>query len=140
MEGTGASGESVPTNEEKDPHLLTDRLKVSDFDWLEEIDEESKIYKLALNDIEEVLSCEEITNEHIDSLVKKLNSYKPPITKLTELASTQILAYKRALEDTNQPLELIKPELRRIKEYIEPIIQASKTTLKLIKQRMKKEE
>ena len=36
---------------------------------------------------------------------------------------------KKKLEDANQPLDLIKEELKRIKWYIEPAVEASKETL-----------
>jgi uncharacterized protein YpuA (DUF1002 family) len=134
MEGSGVS----TTGEEEDPHLLKSELDKSFFNCLEDIEDESKIYQLALNDINKIILSEEIEEEDIDELVKKLNSYSPPITKLTELASTQIATYKRALKDTNQPMNLIRPELERVKEYMESIIQASKTTLNLIKQRQRR--
>jgi hypothetical protein len=83
---------------------------------LEEIKKEGIIYGLVIKDIDEILSKERITSQDVMELTGKLKKYDSdlPITKLAFLASTQLLEYKKKLEDTNRPMDLIKEELKDI--------------------------
>jgi len=90
---------------------------------LREIEREGTRYSSVLKDIDSVLSKKTITSENVRGLAIKLGKCNLP---LTNLGTTQLFAYQRALEDTNQPMDLIKKEIGRVKEYIEPAVEAAR--------------